>query len=273
MLRNAIKSIGPVYKLYGLYKWAMFPLRVRQAERQDRAEGVPAGEIPYPPPKLRFRVHGSLGKQGFLEVGEHCAQDIRKLLREEGLDLYSFGRILDFGCGCARVLRYFRDHPPACSFYGTDIDQELIEWCRTQPSLGQFDVNPHMPPMRYADGFFDFTYSISVFTHLNEEMQMAWLRELHRITRPGGYLLLSIHGPTSYGHLPPEHQEILKSKGFTYLVGQTGVLKLDGLPDFYQSAYHSAEYIKDVWGKLFEVKRHFVRGINSHQDAILLQKR
>jgi SAM-dependent methyltransferase len=272
MLRNAIKSIAPVYKIYGLFKFAMFPLRVRKAEREDREQPVPAGEIPMPPPRLRYRVHGSLGREGFLEVGEQCAKDIKALLRQEGLDLYAFKSILDFGCGCARVLRYLRDRPATCSIHGTDIDRELIEWCQTQPSLGKFDVNPHLPPTRYADGSFDFIYSISVFTHLNEEMQLAWLRELHRITEPGGFLLLSIHGPTSYTHLSSEHQESLRTRGFTYLVGQTGVLKLDGLPDFYQSAYHSEEYIRRVWGSLFKLKKHFVKGINAHQDAILLQK-
>jgi len=43
-----------------------------------------------------------------------------------------------------------------------------------------------MPPMSYEDNMFDFVYSISIFTHLPEDMQFAWLQELQRITKPGG---------------------------------------------------------------------------------------
>lgn len=272
MLRKKLKSIPFLRKVYGLYRFTVFPLRVLKAKIEDAFIGNTPGDIEYPPPKLRFRVHGSLGRSGFLDIGENVAKDILQLLKKTGYEMYSFNRILDFGCGCARVLRNFRNHPQGCEFYGTDIDSELIAWCKTQPGLGEFDINPHMPPMKYPDNHFDFIYSISVFTHLDEEMQLAWLLELRRITKPGGVLLLSIHGPSSQDHLDPNQKKELSEKGFVYFKGETGMLKLDGLPDFYHSAYHSARYIQEVWGKYFNVLGHFEKGINFHQDAIMLKK-
>jgi predicted SAM-dependent methyltransferase len=50
------------------------------------------------------------------------------------------------------------------------------------------------PPTKYPAGKFDFIYALSVFTHLPELDQLAWMDEFHRILRPGGYLLLSLHG-------------------------------------------------------------------------------
>jgi SAM-dependent methyltransferase len=171
------------------------------------------------------------------------------------------------------VLRFFGDRPASCRLFGTDIDPELIAWCREQPQLGQFDVNPHLPPTAYPDGFFDFIFSISVFTHLDEDMQLAWLQELRRITRPGGHVLVSLHSPATDAQLTRAQRERMASKGFLYVVGQTGALKLDGLPDFYQSAFHSREYVREVWGRTFEVVSHVDRGINAHQDAVLLRAR
>ena len=272
MLRRKLKSIWIIFKLYGLYKLVMFPARIFLVELQERLSGASNLKLPLPPVKLRHRVGGLLKKDDFLRIGENCAKDIKTMLESSGLNLYNFSKVLDFGCGCARVLRFFHIPSSNCKFYGTDIDRELIEWCSKYPHLGQFEVNGFTPPTKYADNFFDFTYSISVFTHLDEEMQLLWLKELHRITRLDGYLLLSIHGPTSYIHLPTEDQKILATKGFLYLVGQTGILKLDGLPDFYQSAYHSKSYIQEVWCKYFKIVNHFEKGINNHQDAILLQK-
>lgn len=79
-------------------------------------------DIPLPSPSLRFRVHGRPDAQTFLNVGETCAQNIRDALMLIDRGLYSFDAILDFGCGCARVLRWFHDVPEHCHLYGTDIE-------------------------------------------------------------------------------------------------------------------------------------------------------
>jgi hypothetical protein len=40
----------------------------------------------------------------------------------------------------------------------------------------------------------DCIYAISVFTHLSAELQDLWMKELRRIVRPGGHLLITTHG-------------------------------------------------------------------------------
>jgi SAM-dependent methyltransferase len=43
---------------------------------------------------------------------------------------------------------------------------------------------------------FDLVVAVSVFTHLSLELQEFWIAEMRRIIRPGGYLIMSTHGPS-----------------------------------------------------------------------------
>jgi len=51
----------------------------------------------------------------------------------------------------------------------------------------------------FEDGFFDLIFSVSIFTHLPEKMQIAWLEELRRASKPGALVLSSVHGELWYG--------------------------------------------------------------------------
>ena len=242
-------------------------LRVKLAERNEPGDSIP---YPLPPPLLRFRVHGALEQGGFIRKGQACNRDIRALLESVGRDLSSFNHILDFGCGCGRVLRYFHDRPASCQLSGTDIDSESIAWCATNLKLATFKVNEAMPPTSYAADTFDLIYAISVFTHLDEEMQFAWLRELKRISRPGGMLILTIHGEFAQATVQESIKAQIAETGFAFQVGQTGRFKLDGLPDFYQTAYHSKAYIYEKWSQFFRIEKYAERGISGFQDAVIL---
>ena len=65
------------------------------------------------------------------------------------------------------------------------LDPWAIAWLQTHcVSMAEFFVVPHVSPAPCPDHAFDLAYSISVFTHLPEDMQFHWLEELRRITRP-----------------------------------------------------------------------------------------
>jgi SAM-dependent methyltransferase len=127
-----------------------------------------------------------------------------------------------------------------------------------------------MPPMDYNAGTFDFIFSVSVFTHFDETMQFAWLKELKRISKPGGILILTVHGNDVSLQKPGKQKILVAEKGFSYSVVQTGRFKLDGLPDFYQSTQHSREYIEDTWSYFFKIVKYVKNGMNSQQDAVIL---
>jgi len=106
-----------------------------------------------------------------------------------------------------------------------------------------------MPPLPYAAESFDVIYCLSVFTHLNETMQDAWLAELRRVLQPGGLLILTVHGHNAAAILTPAEQLNLESTGFLHKTSR----KLKGLvPEWYHTTWHSSVYITARLAKLFD---------------------
>ena len=147
--------------------------------------------LPLPSAYLIARVAGSVEWQDYLETGANAVRVFRDMLARHDGDFEFAERILDFGCGCGRVARYVPNYSRA-ELYGTDINRQLARWSAANLP-GTFHTNRLMPPLRYGDEFFDVIYLFSVFTHLRQETQQAWLKEFHRILKPGGHVLISFH--------------------------------------------------------------------------------
>jgi SAM-dependent methyltransferase len=225
---------------------------------------------PIPSPFLRYRVDGSPDLRHFLTRGQRILSDIEATLQTVGRDLSTFQNVLDFGCGCGRVLRWLRDRVPAGQeLYGTDIDAEAISWCRKRLGFGRFTTNAGSPPLDFADDRFDFVYAISVFSHLREDYQKAWLGELSRVTRPGGIVLLTVHGPSCTERLGPELRHRLQADGFVF---QEADSTKAIFPRWYMASYQTPEYLREAVKGSFDLLGQFPRGLGDHQDIVLLQK-
>ncbi len=232
-----------------------------------------SGHPPPPPKHLQQRVVGGYPPD-FIESGfKSIYPKLNRVLQPTGKELKSFHSILDFGCGCGRATRALATLLPESKLYGADIDGEAIEWVsRHYAKFAEFAVVPHLPPTSYEAQQFDLVFGISVFTHLPEDMQFQWLKELSRITKPHGYLILTTHGEQHYKDLDAEIVEIMTQKGFYYSDFGWNYGESISLPDFYQTAFHSHAYIQREWSNYFEVIDVQALGMN-HQDTILLQNR
>lgn len=227
-----------------------------------------ASYAPIPPAHLRKRVQGHELLSRFIKVGELVAGNILDTINQN-FELNEQSHILDFGCGCGRIIREFHKSFIHGKFYGTDIDQEAIVWCRQNISqIGEFVTNEELPPLPFDDEFFDFVYSISVFTHLPEDMQFAWLDELRRVTKLGGYLLLTTHGDEPFPGGPERIHKKFRETGFHYSRGAG----MQGLPDFYQTTFHTEAYIRRQWSQFFEIIMIKKKGIGGRQDLILCKR-
>lgn len=181
----------------------------------------------------------------------------------------NFDRILDFGCGCGRTLLWFADSAQEGQFHGTDIDTEAIAWCRDRLDFAQFGVNDAEPVLGYPDASFDLVYAVSVFTQLNEAHQFQWLEELRRIVRPGGLVLVTLHGEHCWQTLDPTAQAQIRETGF--LFRKTDQMK--GIfPDWYQTAYHTKAYVLERYVDYFEILEYTPKGLVDFQDMVVLRR-
>lgn len=156
-----------------------------------------SSDLPYPPFELANRVFElpSDDFAGFIDY-EMQGRETRKQLLDMLPDGYSLeGRsLLDFGCGAGRTLRHFHDEAADARVAGCDIDQPSIEWLNENlcPPLEAIRSEVD-PPLPFEGESFDFIWAISVFTHLTGN-SAAWLLELHRLLKPGGFLMASYMG-------------------------------------------------------------------------------
>lgn len=260
--RKALSVAGSVH---GAYVKALF----WYVDLRDRRHVRKTGFTRLPPASLRYRVHGSSDMDGFLKVGKRCSEDIQAALEKIGKNLDSFRDILDFGCGCGRTLLWFEDRSRSSNLYGTDIDAEAISWCRDNLDFAAFGVNDPLPPLRQPSGKFDLVYAISVFTHLNEEYQFRWLEELRRVTKPGGIVLLTVHGRHARKGLAREDVIDIEKKGFKFIFSST----MKGIfPEWYQNAYHTRRYVRRRYSKYFDVLDYIPRGVGGRQDMVVLRR-
>jgi SAM-dependent methyltransferase len=212
---------------------------------------------PLPPRRLMVRVAGTADPEWFLRSGRAAYDAIAA-----HVPLASLDAVLDFGCGCGRVTRYWADFPG--SVRGSDLDRPAVEWCRGNLPFAHFEVNRLEPPLAFADGSFDLVYALSVFTHLTEPLQLAWRDELRRVLRPGGLLLVTTHGSSYRPRLEPDERERF-DRG--ELVVRWGDLPGSNLC----SAYHPEPYLRRAFGDGFELIELEPEGAlgNPTQDLVL----
>ena len=184
-IRRTLVESRPGSMVLAAGAYVLYKVQLPLAERRDRRAGNSSKSEPVPPARLRFRVHGALDEASYLKVGKVVADNIRDLCRIADRDFYEFKDILDFGCGCGRVIQNFRGQSGSPNLYATDIDPDLVAWGQANLDGIQWSVNGHQPPLPFEANAFDLIYGISVFTHLDEDFQNAWLRDFNASRAPG----------------------------------------------------------------------------------------
>lgn len=179
-------------------------------------------------------------------------------------------RILDFGCGYGRLSRYLRLlGAEDAQVEGCDVDAPAIAWATAHlRNSGRFFVSPDRPPLPRPDGGgYDLIIALSVFTHLPEDMQDAWLAELMGWVRPGGRLMATIHGPYFYRFIPGADRAAFDARGFLHCdLGRT-----PGLPDYYLTSFQSEEFVRAHWSRHGEVEAVVPMAVQL-QDAVVLRR-
>jgi SAM-dependent methyltransferase len=257
----------------------------RRTEHSTAQNGLALAEItPLPSALLRERVSGSADEKWFIESGVRTIDEWTRALAVTQIGFETAGTILDFGCGCGRVLGHLKTRLASWQrLIGADVDKEAVDWLTQNFSGVEAILLPDVGASQLDDDSVDLVVSQSVFTHLPEDVQFAWLGELHRIIKPGGTMLTSIHGPK----VAKDYYRILLSigdnlgaerflqdyheLGFSYFMGRNPAE--EALPEYYGTAFHTIKYVEDNWlPARFELKAYLPLASLSHQDIVILRK-
>lgn len=117
------------------------------------------------------------------DANSYGAKDYLEVI---GLDRSS--RVLEIGCGLARVGRELAPH--VGEWHGADISSGMLARARERLK-GLTNVHLHelsdVSLARFADGTFDFVYATTVLMHLDKEDLYQYVLEAWRILKPGGW--------------------------------------------------------------------------------------
>jgi len=168
--------------------------------------------------------------------------------------------ILDWGCGTGRIIR----HLPTLldktnSFYGTDYNNKYVKWCSENLERISFKLNDLKPPLDFKPNSLDVIYGISIFTHLSEELHYSWMKELTRVLKPNGMLILTTHGEVHKFKLLPNEQKLYNNGNLV-----VHAYKKEGNRLF--ASYQSPEFFKSICKKNnLEVLKHIAGEIKNNK--------
>ncbi len=182
------------------------------------------------------------------------------------------GSALDFGCGAGRLTLALADHVERV--IGIDVSEGMVAKARALDTTGgrcTFLVNPHDDLAMFDDAEFDLAYSSLVLQHLPPEQARTALREMSRVLRPGGALIVLVATDTLpnvkgmlFKHAPlallrfgqrvllrypaPMRMHGISQEAMAAALDDAGLVLLNSVPDLTQGGHWS-------YHRYFAVKR------------------
>jgi ubiquinone/menaquinone biosynthesis C-methylase UbiE len=142
----------------------------------------------FPPHAVQRQFTGSSGWRALVEAYQFYRR-AKKHCAALGNPVRNGSKILDFGCGWGRIIRFFFKDTGCENLFGVDVDSKMIEFCGREMHCGSYSVVNPEPPSEFQDASIDMVYAYSVFSHLAENTATNWIREFSRILKPGGILV------------------------------------------------------------------------------------
>ncbi|MBB82997.1 MAG: hypothetical protein CL931_04210 [Deltaproteobacteria bacterium] len=233
-----------------------------------------ADALPIPEEARRTRVHGNDDVTSFLAQGASAFVKLERALEKSAAKSFDDLRsVLDWGCGCGRVSRYFARHPNL-ALTGIDIDASNVDWCRTNLPFARFETCQVDPPTGLESSSFDLLFGISVMTHLSEADREAWLGELARLARPGATALLTTQGASALCRSNADADRVARWRqvGMIDVGVSVAASDLSPEPDRYIDCFLTPDYIRDRWSNEFEVVDLLEGYIGNAQDLVVLRR-
>lgn len=245
------------------------------------------------PPNSSMRKTSSKSIIHYYLSGIRTYLPIATMSERVGLNLRDGGlTILDFGCGVGRQLLHFTRIYPSNQYHACDIDDTSVAFIAKNYPQVKSHINRFTPPLNFPDCHFDLIYSVSIFSHLNMDDQTLWLKELARVSKPGGYLFLTTEGYTALKSLCAAFRQdqqtaadTLRRNGYIYKeyegweedVAKSNTIRiasiLVGVEKSYGNTVVSPVYVREKWCAFDLSVVDVIEGIIDHrQDLVVLRR-
>lgn len=215
-------------------------------------------ELALPPLWICYDAYSHCRYESYLRGGQVLADYLKSIISEEFKGKQDL-KVLEWGCGPGRVIRWMDQHRHGGQVFGCDYNQDSVTWCATALPEIQFRKNELSPPLPYGDAGMDVVYAWSVFTHLSEAQVRSWIAEITRVLKPGGAFLFSTQSEESRHKLMADEQEAFDRTG---LVVRDRVVEGSRL----FAAFHARDYVRKAWGASFATVRDLGRVPNTAWD-------
>lgn len=248
---------------------------VRCFEESQGGSGLPV------PPEKFWHWYDIGNEANYLAGGRFQAELYKKTAIDHGFNFDPGKKILDFGCSGGRVTRWFNEEARnGVEVWGCDIDAAAIDWCQKNlmPTFNFF-ANTTAPHLPLKDGFFDFIFAGSVFTHI-KDMSTSWILELHRCLSGNGLAIFTATTEKSLGKLYEiaETDVSGKKKVPKYVkdhnldeeyLQQRGFITIQSSPWWLGAIYHS-DFFSRRLNLCFEVKA-IIPNFKGYQTGFVLK--
>ncbi len=232
-----------------------------------------------PPENVHAMARGKLSSGGSF----YYADLILHVLAQAGISLPQRARVLDFGASSGRVARVLKLYWTDAVIEGCDPNEAAIQWARDNVPGVTFFVNPFLPPLPVKDRVYHLVYGISIWSHFGERANIQWFAEMHRVLKPGGFLLFTFHGFNSIHHYATrgmhelasmdETEHTLLRQGFSFAdifgtAGDWGVVDAD-----WGEAYFTLEWLLSRLTPDWILRYYRPGAAEGNQDIVILQAR
>src|SRR5687768_8472433 len=120
----------------------------RSAAVRNILPGMPAEQ-------LQFQSVGVIGDPA-LKFGLNTSRIFKKLYeRTANREFSACRKVLDFGVGWGRIIRFFLKDIDPSKLHGIDVYDEMIKFCQKDFRWGTFTQNDPFPPTRFPAESFD----------------------------------------------------------------------------------------------------------------------
>lgn len=106
-------------------------------------------------------------------------------------------KVLDFGCGTGTSLQYLEQLKVSIEIYGYDVDPKILELAQNKGLKHTKLVFGDSLSLPFEDQYFDKIISTWVFHHLTKEAKEESFKELKRVLKKNGKLIIADWGSPS----------------------------------------------------------------------------